>query len=112
MTERKGTTRPRRTTAAAGIPAELSAWFAGETSEAPWSALVYPDDALLHERWQQWQADHPNARPPAGWEWIGGPPPERLNGLPYAQALAEARACHRRGVRLGVYRRTTKEATS
>lgn len=40
----------------------------------PWSALIYPDYLLLHERWIAWKAEHPDARPPAGHEYIEKPP--------------------------------------
>ena len=63
----------------------------------PWSALLYPDYVLLRERWQAWAADHPGAKPPAGYERIGKPPPENMDGVPYAEAVAQARKLARRG---------------
>lgn len=65
----------------------------------PWSALLYPDHVLIYERWQSWVADHPGAHPPAGYEWIAGPPPELEHGVPFAEALAQARRLARRGGR-------------
>jgi len=96
MTQRKAILRPRRRTTLEGLPPDLASWFAGEPRPEgghaiPWAALIYPDHLLLYERWQAWAGDHPGARPPAGFEWIAEPPPERINGMPYDEAVAVAR---------------------
>lgn len=88
MTTKKSTLRPRRSTGADNLPRELVEWFAGEPrhpdqSSVPWLALIYPDYVLLPERWQIWKSAHPDARPPAGYEWLDDPtsprhPPEWL----------------------------------
>ena len=99
MTEPRGTRRRRRADHD-DIPADLRKWFAGERTEGtPWSALIYPDSVLLWERWKVWVQDHPKSRPPTGFEWIANPPPERMHGQPYAEAVRQARKCEARGGR-------------
>lgn len=95
MTAKRSTLRPRRATGAENLPRALAQWFAGDPrrpdqSSAPWLALIYPDYVLLPERWQIWKEAHPDARAPAGYEWLDDPnsprqPPEGL--------VIEARRC-------------------
>jgi hypothetical protein len=59
----------------------------------PWSALIYPDYVLLPERWVMWKEAHPDAKPPAGYEWIADP---NSSQHPPAWLLAEARRCANR----------------
>jgi hypothetical protein len=74
------------------VPPELADWFAGKprpegATDIPWSALLYPDHLLLYERWAAWSKEHPGARPPKGFEEIAKPPPARMHGLPWDEAL-------------------------
>ncbi len=99
MTARKSTLRPRRSTNAENLPRSLAAWFAGEPrgadeSGVPWLALIFPDHELLPERWLIWKEAHPDARPPAGYEWLDDPSSPMH---PPAWLLAEARKCANRG---------------
>jgi hypothetical protein len=94
MTERKATTRPRRRGGPADdIPKALQQWFAGELDSPPWCALVYPSFMLLKERWLAWKSTRPDARPPAGHEWIDGP------GSYPAEQVESARKCLQRFAR-------------
>lgn len=70
MTAPKSTLRQRRPVSAKDLPDELAAWFAGESSIAPWAALLPGDFERLPERWAAWKAEHPDAQPPAGYEWL------------------------------------------
>lgn len=79
---------------ALGLPVE-------PLKRTPWSALIYPDSVLLHERWAAWKAQHPHAVPPPGYERIAEAPPERIHGMSYQEAVAQARACLLRGRRYG-----------
>lgn len=99
MTAPKSTLRQRRRTGAENLPRELVAWFEGEPrradqSSVPWAALVFPDYALLPERWLLWKAAHPDARPPAGFEWLDNP---KSDHHPPAWLVTEAQKCARRG---------------
>lgn len=94
MTDARRVVRARRRAGTDGLPQDLRAWFAGERTEgAPWSALIYPDYMFLRERWKVWLRAHPKAQPPSGFEWIAEPPPEQMNGMPYAKAVQQARRC-------------------
>lgn len=98
MTIAKSSTRQRRRTTAENLPRQITSWFAGdprgpEQSSAPFFAMAYPGYMLLREYWQVWAAAHPGARPPARYEWIAEPPPERMHGVPWAQALKAAQKC-------------------
>lgn len=68
MTEARGLRRPRRAgTAAADIPTDLAAWFAG-AGPVPWTALLEPDLQRVPALWCQYAAEHPAARrPDASW---------------------------------------------
>ena len=104
MTEPKGVRRRRRDSLQADdIPSSLAQWFAGELPEPPLiEALAYPSSALLHTRWTIWKATHPHAMPPAGFEWLTEPAPERLHGVEYECAVAIACECVQRLRRLGI----------
>ena len=96
MTEPRGMRRRRRTDAGSGVPADVAAWFAGEprkegANEVPWNALVYPGYMLLREWWEAWSKDRPGAKPPPGYEEIAEPPPARMHGMPYDEAMKMAR---------------------
>lgn len=98
MTAPKSILRPRRTSTAENLPRVITDWFEGkprrpEQSSAPWLAMAYPGYMFLREYWQVWAAAHPGARPPAGFEWIAEPAPERMHGVPWAQALRAAQRC-------------------
>ena len=93
MTEPKGMHRRRRSTQD-DIPADLAEWFAGDrTDGTPWSALLYPDYMLLRERWKAWSRGRTRAKPPARFEWIAEQLPEQMHGMPYAEAVQQARGC-------------------
>lgn len=62
----------------------------------PWSALLWPDFALLPERWRAWKAEHPKATPPAGYTWLDDPASPQH---PPAWLLEQAHACANRGRR-------------
>lgn len=97
MTEARTLRRSRRSTSSAEtIPRPLRAWFAGEHDESgpPWDALIVPDCGLLGERWRAYRAEHPKAKPPAGWEWLDDPLSPRQ---PSAERIAEARAMMTKG---------------
>lgn len=97
MTLRKATTRPRRAASASAdaVPTTVAAFFE-HGGTPPWDALLPPGHELMRERWGIWLADHPNASPPRGWEWIASPPPTTLHGRPYAEVIAAAREWARR----------------
>ncbi len=100
MTDKRRVIRPRRRAGTGGLPLDLREWFAGERMNGtPWSAMIYPDCVLLRERWQVWLRQHPEARPPSGYEWIADAPPERLHGMSYADALKQARRCAARALK-------------
>ena len=90
MTDPRGTRRRRRSRGADDVPRDLREWFAGEPradTSTPWLALIFPDYVVLPERWRAWKAEHPEGKPPAGWEWLDDPEaPEH----PPAWLLAEA----------------------
>ena len=98
MTEAKALRRRRRT-GANNIPATLAQWFAGERepgpnrSLVPWAALIYPDGDLLSERWQAWKEEHPDATPPAGFEWLDDPKSPRHKS---PHIVKRARECAKR----------------
>jgi len=102
MTAPKNALRQRRHSTAEDLPRQLAAWFEGQSrtedqSKVPWSALVFPDYVLLPERWEIWKAAHPDAKPPAGYEWLNDP-----NSEGYRQPdwlLEQARRCANRGRR-------------
>lgn len=98
MTQARGLRRGRRASSITGIPQALQDWFAGEPrgenkSEVPWLALIVPDVALLPERWQAWKDEHPDAVPPAGFEWLDDPTSKRH---PTPETVAQARKMMRR----------------
>lgn len=104
MTAAKSSRRPRRSnTAAALIPPSIAAWFAGERASPPLEALAPPGNVLIYERWQAWLETHPGAIPPSGHAYIARPPPARVHGTAWAEALAVARTDYRRGLKLGIY---------
>lgn len=67
MTETLRLRRRRRVQTTDGIPSDLRAWFAGESTDnaVPWSALLAPHYERLREHWRAWLAMHPGAKPPA-----------------------------------------------
>ena len=102
MTAPKATVRRRRRDPVDDIPADLAAWFSGEPRpegepEIPWSALVFPDFALLHERWRAWKKSNPGAKPPAGYVRLDAPDKPKTEHQ--IQLLAAARKIARRGRR-------------
>jgi len=72
MTAPKSTLRPARNSGgdSTRTPEDLLQWFSGELESPPWSALLSPDHELLPARWAAWKRTHPDARPPAGYEWL------------------------------------------
>ena len=70
MTAPKAVLRRRRIVPGEDMPDELTAWFSGALHSPPWSALLSPGYELLPERWRAWAAEHPDATPPAGYEWL------------------------------------------
>ncbi len=71
MTAPKSTLRTRRRVARADhVPIALRRWFDGTDQSPPWEALLPGDAELLPERWAAWKALHPDARPPADFEWL------------------------------------------
>lgn len=102
MTERKGGLRRRRTSSVS-MPKTLADWFGGTyrgpagTSGVPWTAKVFPSYVLLPERWDAWSAANPDAKPPAGYEWLAIPGHPRRNHAPWL--LAAARGCISEGSR-------------
>lgn len=95
MTAAKSTLRKRRSTTVENLPRALVEWFEGQPrradqSSVPWLALIWPDYALLGERWLIWKAVHPDARPPLGWEWLDDPKSARH---PPAWLLEQAHKC-------------------
>lgn len=98
MTAPKSTLRQRRRTTVENLPGELVAWFEGEPrradqSSVPWSALIFPDYALLPARWLIWRAEHPDASPPVGHEWLDDPASPRH---PTAELVTQAERIVRR----------------
>jgi hypothetical protein len=87
MTEPLRARRPRRRSGDASLPAEVAAFFARESNDAPWALLLSPGYELRWEFWKIWARGRRGVRPPAGWESVAARPPERLHGLPYAQAV-------------------------
>jgi hypothetical protein len=89
MTDR---TPDRRKRGAGTVPAALAAWFAGEPLPGhrtpPWSAILWPWKVLIFERWRAFAAMHPGAKPPTGYEWIGGAPPKSVRDIPAGMAAA------------------------
>lgn len=74
MTERKGITRRRRTTAAASnVPWKVADWFEGNAERRPWASMIFPGCVLLPEWWAAWATGHEGACPPAGAEWLTDP---------------------------------------
>ncbi|MDE2452759.1 MAG: hypothetical protein KGL43_04135 [Burkholderiales bacterium] len=99
MTNPRSTYRGRRRQSTDELPRALVAWFAGERQKPPMvSALLYPGDMLLPERWAAWSAEHPGVRPPAGWEWLADPGSSRH---PAPERVARAKAFAAAGWRGG-----------
>jgi hypothetical protein len=67
MTAPKATYRPRRGGMAGQIPKYIAQWFAGERGFS-FTAATPPHYYRLREYWQSWQARHPAAVPPSGFE--------------------------------------------
>jgi hypothetical protein len=65
VTAPKSTLRRRRLIPGGRIPDDLVRWFSG-IDPMPWSALLWPDNELLADRWRAWLKDHPGAKPPEG----------------------------------------------
>ena len=79
MTAAKSTRRRRRTSAES-LPKVVAEWLRGErtrTPATPWLVLGFPGYALVVDWWQVWKEQHPEARPPAGYEWLEDPTSKR-----------------------------------
>lgn len=42
-------------------------------ASTPWCALIYPDSALLQDRWRAWKRGKGRVKPPVGYEWLDAP---------------------------------------
>lgn len=90
MTEPRALRRRKRVDAD-NVPVEVARWFAGERERIPWAASASPGNVLLRGQWSAWAKSHPGAQPPPGYAWIATPPPERMHGVPWDEALAIAK---------------------
>jgi hypothetical protein len=69
------------------VPEPLGQWFPGSVEDTLYRVL--PNDAeLLGVRWRSFAAEHPDARPPAGYEWLDDPSDPRQST---AEQIREAR---------------------
>jgi len=93
VTAPKSTLRRRRKSGIDGLPATLREWFAGDRTKTPWAAMAFPGYALLPERWLAWKDEHPDAAPPAGYEWLNDP---ASPWHPPAWLVRQAKSCMRR----------------
>lgn len=75
--------------AAVGIPDFVARLFRGEGD----CVLVhaYPYWVMLWEYWREWARANPGARPPVGFEHLAAPPPAKLEGMDYDEAVRVAR---------------------
>ena len=94
MTAAKSSYRRRRTAGADNLPATIVEWFEGRRvptktrTATPLTAMAFPGYCLLSGWWQTWLAEHPGARPPAGFAWLNDPTSPRH---PTPLMLARAR---------------------
>lgn len=94
MTAPRSTSRGRRRAAGATeIPKNIAQWFAGER-RFTFFALVHPWAPLLPEYWEAWKQEHPDARPPVGYERLDAP--QGPLSEHQQQVLDSARAATRR----------------
>lgn len=94
MTAPKSTYRRRRTAGTGNLPTPVVQWFEGlrvptkTLAAVPLAVRAFPGCYLLSGWWQTWLAEHPGARPPAGYEWLNDPASPRH---PTPLMLARAR---------------------
>jgi hypothetical protein len=79
--------RKRRTTGEAQIPKTLLQWFSGEIPFT-WLSAGFPFRPLLPAMWAEWKRTHPDARPPANYEWLDNPDDPRQHRNPEEAAFA------------------------
>jgi len=69
--------RRKRRPAAADVPPEMAAWFAGEPVKRRPLLFKLPHYWQVAEQWRIWVQDNVTAKPPIGWEWLADPEDKR-----------------------------------